>query len=80
MSQDFGQGIFMMPMITFVSKQKDLGLAKDYARAVVDDDAVAIPKNKEKARAMIEKSRTVIGLAQGMTNFSLSHQGMKVLR
>jgi hypothetical protein len=80
MSQDFGQGIFTMDTITTVSKTRDLSLAKGIANAKIDASTTALPKNIEKARALVLNARSVSKLAIDMSNFSLSHQGMKVIR
>lgn len=80
MSKDYGQGIFSMPLITSVSKTRDLTLAKNIVLAAIDADEHALPASKEKAKAMVLGSRTVDRLAIGMMDFSLSHQGLKVIR
>lgn len=80
MSQDFGQGIFTMSTITTVSKTRDLALAKSIANAAIDAATTALPKNIEKARSLVLKASSVNRLAQGMSDFSLSHQGLKTIR
>jgi hypothetical protein len=80
MSQDFGQGIFTMGTITRVSKCKTLGEAKGIALEAVMSSETALPKNRIKAERLCHATRSVSELAIAMTNFSLSHQGLKVLR
>lgn len=79
MSKDYGQGIFSMELITTVSKTRDIGLAKSIVLATIDADEHALPKNKEKARIMVSQCRSITTLAINMSNFSLSHQGLKVV-
>lgn len=76
MSKDFGQGIFDMEFINHVGTIKDVIAAKKAAIEKIDGSP-ATDKNKKKASAMVHKSRTVTELLFGMTNFSLSHQGLK---
>ena len=79
MAQDFGQGIFSMDTITAVTKTRELGMAKSIANAMIDSSK-AQQKNIDKARALVMKANSVNRLAQGMSDFSLSHQGLKTLR
>jgi hypothetical protein len=78
MSKDFGQGIFEMRLIRDLEKVTNLELAKQQAQEAVDN-SLATAKNKAAATAMISKSRNVKSLLFGMTNFSLSHQGLKLI-
>lgn len=80
MTKDYGPGIFSMSTITTVVKTRELQLAKSIAEAEVDANSTATEKNRIAAKAMILKSRSTLALGTGMTNFSLSHQGLKVLR
>lgn len=80
MSQDFGQGIFTMEMITRVSKCKILGEAKGLTLQAITDDETALPKNKIKAERLCHAARSITELAIAMSNFSLSHQGLKTIR
>lgn len=79
MSKDHGQGIFTMQLITTISKTRELSMAKSLAEAAIND-STATDANKEKARELLRTSSSLKKLLFGMTNFSLSHQGMKVLR
>lgn len=76
MSKDFGQGIFDMDFINVVAKEKDLTAAKGLAFEKVRDSR-ATDENKAKANSMIARSASISKLLFGMTNFSLSHQGLK---
>ena len=78
MSKDFGQGIFDMDFIKSLEKERNLTTAKEAAFKKIDDSK-ATDDNKAKARTMVSRSATVIKLLHGMTNFSLSHQGLKVI-
>jgi hypothetical protein len=78
MSKDFGPGIFEMRLIRDLEKVTNLELAKQQAQEAVDN-SLATAKNKAAATAMISKSRSVKSLLFGMTNFSLSHQGLKLI-
>lgn len=78
MTRDFGQGIFEMQLIRDLEKITNLELAKQRALEAVDNSH-ATDKNKVAATAMISKSRSVKSLLFGMTNFSLSHQGLKLI-
>ena len=78
MSRDNGQGIFSM---TFISglQAMPLGLAQESARQhVVASTATAA--NKAKAEKAIQTARSTNALMLALSNFSLSHQGMKVIR
>lgn len=79
MSKDFGQGIFSMDFIKSLERQRDLGIAREAAIKQIDESS-ATDENKTKARQMISKANTVQKLLLGMANFSLSHQGLKVIR
>ena len=78
MSRDFGQGIFDMEFINSISKVKDLTQAKAMAFEKIEG-AVATDENKAKAISMVSRSATLSKLLFGMTNFSLSHQGLKAI-
>jgi hypothetical protein len=80
MSKDHGQGIFTMDVITSVSKCKILGEAKGRALEAITSNETALLKNRIKAERLCHAARSVSELAIAMTNFSLSHQGLKVLR
>jgi hypothetical protein len=79
MSQDHGQGIFTMEFINAASRMKSIEEAKVAAHKVVDD-ATCTDANRAKASTLVMRSRHVRELIQAMTNWSLSHQGLKVLR
>jgi hypothetical protein len=76
-----GHSSFHMDHIKEVSGMKDHGEAKKFAHGVVDS-STANPKNKAKLKAMINGSRNVGHLAQGMSNHMLAHpsEGLKVLK
>lgn len=78
MSNDFGQGIFDMGFINDISKIKDLTLAKSMAYEKIESTN-ATDENKAKAKSMVSRSATLSKLLFGMTNFSLSHQGLKAI-
>jgi hypothetical protein len=78
MSKDHGQGIFEMSDITLVCSMSSLPNAKVIARAAIDR-STATQANKDKAGLMVAKATSPTKLAFGMTNFSLAHQGLKVL-
>ena len=78
MNTDFGQGIFDMDFINNVSKIKDLTLAKSMAYEKIES-SIATSENRVKAKSMVSRSATLSKLLFGMTNFSLSHQGLKAL-
>ena len=78
MARDNGQGIFTMDFINEIAVLKDLAAAKAKATALIDV-STANDTNKQKAMRMVHNARTCNNLVFGMTNFSLSHQGMKVL-
>lgn len=78
MARDHGQGIFDMTDINLVASMSSLPNAKAIATAAVDR-STATDANKQKAMRMIHNSQTVKALMFGMTNFSLSHQGLKTI-
>ena len=78
-SADHGQGIFDMVFINDVNAIKDIIAAKTAAYDKIDASK-ATDENKRKAKAMVAKAANVKALIFGMTNFSLSHQGMKVVK
>lgn len=81
MSKDHGQGIFTIAILTKIAErsQASLDVQKDIAsRAILESSAT--DENKRKATAMVLKATSHRSLMLGMSNFSLSHQGMKVLR
>jgi len=77
MARDNGQGIFTMDFIGSIQAMP-LADASKLALEVIELSA-AVPSNKTKASAMIQSSRTMKNLMIGMSNFSLSHQGLKTL-
>ena len=77
MKRDNGQGMFTMDFITQVSRLPRLEDAKAAAHLVIDG-STATDANKEKARSMIFKATSLRSLLLGMSNFSLSHQGLGV--
>ena len=77
MKRDNGQGMFTMDFITTVSRMSGLPEAKGAAHGLIDA-SMATDVNKQKARAMVANSTSVRTLLLGMSNFSLSHQGLGV--
>lgn len=77
MKRDNGQGMFTMDFITQVSRIPRLEDAK-VATHLVIDGSTATDANKGKARSMIFKATSLRSLLIGMSNFSLSHQGLGV--
>lgn len=77
MTRDNGQGIFTMDFITKVESMT----FNEAVLATFDliNTSSATEANKMKATQMVNKAISVRQLMQGMVNFSLSHQGMKVL-
>ncbi len=78
-AKDFGQGIFDMEFINQVNDEKDFGKQKAMSIAKVKGSS-ATDANKTKAINMINFAKNSKGLIMGMTNFSLSHQGLKTLK
>lgn len=68
-----------MDFINAVSRMKTVEEAKVAAHQAVDASA-ANDANKGKANTMVMRSRSIRELVFGMSNFSLSHMGMKVIR
>ena len=78
MTKDFGQGIFTMPFITKIASMKDLSAAKQLAMQEIEN-ASANADNKAKAIKLVRDAKTMVAFAISMSNFSLSHQGLKTL-
>lgn len=78
MSRDNGQGIFTM---NFISSLQAMALrqAQDLAVQQVDICSASL-SNKVKATKAIQSARSTNALMLALSNFSLSHQGMKVIR
>ena len=76
---DFGPGIFDMEFVNAVNASKDLGKGKTMAYEKIDASS-ALEENKQKARAMVAKANSMFKLLDGMTNFSLAHQGLGVIK
>lgn len=78
MSRDNGQGIFSM---SFISSLQAMVLcqAQEVAMQQVDASS-ASAANKAKATKAIQSARSTNALMLALSNFSLSHQGMKVIR
>lgn len=64
--------IFSMDHIKQISEHKDHNSAKKAAHSAIDSSN-ARPENKMKARQMVDSSKNVGHLAQGMTNFHMAH-------
>lgn len=80
MAHDHGEGLFNMTLINEVSKIKELPAAKSMVQFVIDQNSTATPKNIAAAKALVSKARSVHELLISMSNFSLSHQGLKTVR
>lgn len=78
MSKDNGQGIFSMTFIASIQNQP-LMLARELAVGQVNASS-ARQTNKDKAMKAIGLAKNTNGLLLALSNFSLSHQGLKVLR
>lgn len=76
MKRDNGQGIFTMDFICKVEKMT----FNEAVLAAIDriNASTANETNKMKATQMVQKATSVVRLMQGMTNFSLAHQGLGV--
>ena len=81
MAHDYGQGIFTMDVLRRVAErfQASLDVQKDIACRAINE-STATDENKRKATAMVLKSTSHRALMLGMSNFSMSHQGLKVIR
>jgi hypothetical protein len=77
--KDFGQGIFDMEFIHEMNSLSDLNEIKAKCMDKINSSS-ATETNKKKARAMVQLANTKTKLLMGMTNFSLSHQGLKTIR
>ena len=78
MAQDFGQGIFTME---FIKSVEDLDLIDAKAKAYsLIHSSTANVVNRQKATKMLNDSRTMKNLLLGMSNFMLSHSGLKTVR
>lgn len=78
MSRDNGQGIFSMNFISSLQAMP-LSLAQEAARQQASASSATAP-NKAKAEKAIQTARSTNALMLALSNFSLSHQGMKVIR
>lgn len=77
--KDFGPGIFDMEFINEMNELTNTEQIKAKAMDKINASS-ATEDNKKKARAMIHFANTKTKLLMGMTNFSLSHQGLKAIR
>lgn len=77
--KDFGPGIFDMEFINEMNELTSMNDIKTAAMAKIDASS-AHEDNKKKARSMIQLANSKMKLLMGMTNFSLSHQGLKAIR
>jgi anti-sigma28 factor (negative regulator of flagellin synthesis) len=64
--------IFSMDHIKNISETKDHGSAKKMAHSAIESSN-AREENKNKAKQMVDQSKSVNHLAQGMTNFHMAH-------
>ena len=74
-----GEGIFTMEFVNTLDKFTHLDAAKNACNEVIEQ-STAKDSNKQKARQLVYKSRTVRELMHGAANFSLSFQGLKVIK
>ena len=74
-------GFFTMDTVHAVMKEKDLVAAKLIAVTAIDEIPTAKLENKAKAKADIDRARTVVQLGTTMTNFLLAHpsEGLKCI-
>lgn len=72
--------IFTMDHVRHISSLKDHSEAKKYAHDIVDNHPTALSANKDKAKKMIDSTKNSGHLALGMSNFILSHGGLKVMK
>lgn len=79
MARDFGQGVFTMDIISHVATMSDIAAAKVYAHDAVQASN-ATSMNKIKAAGMINKAHNSKALLLGMSNFMLSHSGLKTIK
>ena len=79
MAHDHGQGIFTMEFIGSIAALKDVEAGRVLALEHIENSS-ATAQNKLKAVGMVHKSHTLKNLLLGMSNFSLSHQGLKAVR
>lgn len=81
MARDFGQGIFTVQALNTISSMKNKPLVeqKKFAQDIIDASS-AVESNKIKATEMVRSAGTHAKLLIGASNFSLSHQGLKVIR
>jgi len=79
MTRDNGQGIFTMTTINNIAATKNLNDARTAAHTIIEASTATV-QNKKKAGEMVAKCASVKSLIFGMTNFSLSHQGLKIIR
>lgn len=77
--KDFGPGIFDMEFINEMNALDSINDIKTAAMAKIDASS-ANEDNKKRARSMIQLASSKMKLLMGMTNFSLSHQGLKAIR
>lgn len=78
MAKDFGQGIFTMPFITKIAGLTDLETAKHYALQEIEDSPANFD-NKTKAVKLVQSAKNIRAFVIAMSNFSLSHQGLKTI-
>lgn len=74
-------GFFTMDTVHEVMKQKTLGEAQAIAYKAIEDMPSAKPENKAKAKAMVDRAKTVNQLGMALTNFLLAHpsEGLKCI-
>jgi hypothetical protein len=71
------EGIFSMDFISTLQHQP-LDIAKQVCLERIDN-STATPENKMKAQQAVTKAASLKNLLLTTSNFSLAHQGMKVL-
>jgi len=70
---------FSMDDIKAIEKMS-IADAQKYAIGKIDKKTKAKPENIAKAKNMVSRSKSVMRLMQGMTNFLLSSENMKVIK
>lgn len=79
MARDNGQGIFTMDIISHTAAMDGLESMKESLQVVIDS-STATAANKIKASGMVRASRDKKHLLLGLSNFMLSHSGLKTIR
>jgi hypothetical protein len=79
MARDNGQGVFTMAIISRIAAMDDFAAMKKDLQKVIEDSSATLG-NKIKATGMVHAARDKKHLLLGMSNFMLSHSGLKTIR